>query len=373
MRTVFSLIMPIVFLLDASSQARGQETPSTAQTARVDALIQKLKSREDRERYKAIKALQKMGADARAAIPALTEVARSDSEEDLRDLAQKCLATIRDAILPIPDVNVLIQSLKSREESERYTAIKALKKMASHAKAAIPALTEVAQNDSERELREMAKKCLDAINGRSAVNSGSPVHSQVKPSSAADHNQGERLKEKTKALEEELKGKRLRNLEGERLKEKTKALEEELKGKLLRNLEGERLKEKTKALEEELKGKLLRDLEEEEDETDNHYGILTIHNNSDDSINYSYKIGDGNWHQAVINPGERDYYWNKYDYPNENASPSFQIRFDSDLGPGTSWKVYTLRACSATSIDPDLGRDYDFKRLNNNLVDIYGR
>ena len=76
----------------------------------------------------------------------------------------------------------------------------------------------------------------------------------------------------------------------------------------------------------------------------NRYGIVTVHNKTQWTIKYSYRIGNGAWHQASVEPGRLRYYWHEYDFANENRSPSFHIRFDSDMGPGAAWRQFRLSA-----------------------------
>jgi len=103
------------------------------------------------------------------------------------------------------------------------------------------------------------------------------------------------------------------------------------------------------------------------------YGIVTIHNKTDITINYAYRIGDGAWHQASIGPGHYRYFYHQYAFANEKRSPRFHIRFDSDLGPGVAMKDYVLKRNPAAWPNPDFGRHYNFKYRAGTQIDIYGQ
>jgi hypothetical protein len=102
------------------------------------------------------------------------------------------------------------------------------------------------------------------------------------------------------------------------------------------------------------------------------YGIVTIHNKTDVTINYAYRIGNGAWRQTSISPGNYRYYYHQYAFANENRSPTFHIRFDSDLGPGIAMKGYVFKRNPAAWPNADFGRHYNFKRTGGNRIDIYG-
>jgi len=309
MRSIPSLVAAFGALTASASAYALQGAPASDNTARINALVQKLKTSDVGERFAAVLALKKMGPDATAAIPALADVSKNDPEPEIRELARKCI-----------DVDALAQKLKSSHVGERFAAVLALRKMGPDARAAIPVLADMSKNDPEPEIRESAKKCLDVV--REPIFVPFLQSKEAKEASEKEH-QRQAVEKFRRAVEKQIK----------------EASEKE-----------------------------------EEEEPDNHYGIVTIHNKTEVAINYSYRVGEGAWRQATINPGERDYYWHEYDFVNENASPPFEIRFDSDLGPGVAWRTYALDRCAAPRVDPELGRDYDFiKHAGADLIDIYGR
>jgi hypothetical protein len=105
----------------------------------------------------------------------------------------------------------------------------------------------------------------------------------------------------------------------------------------------------------------------------NRYGIVTVHNDSQRTINYSYRIGNSAWRQSSVGPGRLRYYWHRYAFANENHSPSFHIRFDSDMGPGAAWRQYHLKRNPAAWVHSDFGKHYAFKSVSGNRVDLFAR
>ena len=336
MRSIPSLVAAFGALTASASAYALQGAPASDNTARINALVQKLKTSDVGERFAAVLALKKMGPDATAAIPALADVSKNDPEPEIRELARKCI-----------DVDALAQKLKSSHVGERFAAVLALRKMGPDARAAIPVLADMSKNDPEPEIRESAKKCLDVV--REPIFVPFLQSKEAKEASEKEH-QRQAVEEFKRAIQKQIK-------------EAKEASEKEHQRQAVEKFR--------RAVEKQIKEASEK---EEEEEPDNHYGIVTIHNKTEVAINYSYRVGEGAWRQATINPGERDYYWHEYDFVNENASPPFEIRFDSDLGPGVAWRTYALDRCAAPRVDPELGRDYDFiKHAGADLIDIYGR
>jgi hypothetical protein len=103
------------------------------------------------------------------------------------------------------------------------------------------------------------------------------------------------------------------------------------------------------------------------------YGIVTIHNETPYVIRYSYRIGDGNWHQVTLEPKHCRYYWHEYAYANENRSPNFHIRFDSDMTSGVATRRLTLSRNRAPYVKSEFGRHYDFKTMSDGQINLYAR
>lgn len=158
----------------------------------VPALIKQLKDPDEINRFKAAKALGKLGVDAEEAIPALTK-ATKDTDEDVRRAAKQSLEKIKAAvssagrkeamdaieehsrILKGGDptavakaIEGLCKMLKSADEIVRLSAVKAIGEGGSASKEALVTLKELAKDDDEA-VREYAKKAIGKVT--SAVNS----------------------------------------------------------------------------------------------------------------------------------------------------------------------------------------------------------
>lgn len=84
----------------------------------------------------------------------------------------------------------------------------------------------------------------------------------------------------------------------------------------------------------------------------NRFAVVGIENTTQHTIRLSHKWGDGEWHTDVLKPGERKRYWHTYAFANENKSPRFHVRFDSDLTPGRLFTInYDLKKNAAPAHD----------------------
>ncbi len=89
----------------------------------VESLIKQLKDKDEVVRLKAAKELGKLGTDAKDAIPALTE-ALKDTDEDVRSVAKKAIALIKDAVAAIDKssaLKVLTDCLKDAKSKDEET------------------------------------------------------------------------------------------------------------------------------------------------------------------------------------------------------------------------------------------------------------
>lgn len=107
-----------------------------------------------------------------------------------------------------------------------------------------------------------------------------------------------------------------------------------------------------------------------------YYDMVCIYNQTDETINFAYRWGDGSWTQTSVRPGGgRSIRW-AYDYPDEGWSPRFSVKFDADLSSRTDWTYYVLKPLGAETTDCDeYGHDYDFKYLGGSTtyIDLFDR
>ena len=116
-------------------------------------------------RSNAARALARLGPEAKAAVPALSE-ALKDEEAFVRGYAASALSGIGPAAVP-----ALSKALKDEERDVRVSAAAALARLGpAEAKAAVPALSE-ALKDEVANVRRAAARALDQI--RSDTNAAS--------------------------------------------------------------------------------------------------------------------------------------------------------------------------------------------------------
>ena len=110
-------------------------------------------------------------------------------------------------------------------------------------------------------------------------------------------------------------------------------------------------------------------------EAANRFAVVGIENTTQNTINLQHKWGDGEWKTDVLKPGDRKWFWWTYSKQNENKSPKFHVRFDSDLQPGKVFTInYGLKKYSAPAHDWEDANKYVFKfDGNNKFIDLYHR
>jgi hypothetical protein len=103
------------------------------------------------------------------------------------------------------------------------------------------------------------------------------------------------------------------------------------------------------------------------------YGTLSIKNLTHGTLNFSYKIGkNDHWHSSSIHPGQVRLWKHKYKYVNEDRSPQFYIRFDSDLTDDTFWIEYKLDryAKPGDSVRESKQYAFEYEKLNRHYIDL---
>ena len=73
------------------------------------------------------------------------------------------------------------------------------------------------------------------------------------------------------------------------------------------------------------------------------FGVVGIENATQVTIRMQHRWGDGTWKADVIPPGTRKHYWWTYAVQNQDKSPPFHVKFDSDLSKGTFFEKYDLK------------------------------
>jgi hypothetical protein len=107
----------------------------------------------------------------------------------------------------------------------------------------------------------------------------------------------------------------------------------------------------------------------------NRFAVVGVENSTHVTIRVYHKWGDGEWKQDVIPAGGKKWYWWTYANANDNHSPKFHVRFDSDLNPGKIFTInYDLTKNAAPAHDWEDAQKYVFKYDGNrNYIDLYRR
>jgi hypothetical protein len=94
----------------------------------------------------------------------------------------------------------------------------------------------------------------------------------------------------------------------------------------------------------------------------NRFAVVGVENGTHVTIRLQHKWGDGAWRMDVLQPGHRKWFWHEYDRANENRSPRFNVRFDSDLNPGEVFHInYALRKNAAPAHEWENAQQYIFR------------
>jgi hypothetical protein len=102
------------------------------------------------------------------------------------------------------------------------------------------------------------------------------------------------------------------------------------------------------------------------------FGVVGIENATHVTIRLQHRWGDGPWSTDVMSPGARKWYWSEYHVANQDRSPPFHVRFDSDLSPGTFYEKYDLRKNRAPDHDWNYAHKYTFKyNGNRSFIELY--
>ena len=91
------------------------------------------------------------------------------------------------------------------------------------------------------------------------------------------------------------------------------------------------------------------------------YDLTCLYNDTDYTIYYSLKKGDGNWKNFNVRPGRSNYHSWKNTGSNRNWTPMFFIRFNSSIRGYYNEKSYRLENYTTNRIDCNNAKKYKFK------------
>jgi HEAT repeat protein len=173
-------------------------------TEEVIKLVQQLRDKDEFVRLKAAKALGKLGADAKDALPGLND-ALKDDDADVRAVAKQAIATIKDALdttkkqeslanleknlkastdkdrdVRIKAVGGLAKALADTDEIIRLKAAQGLSEMGLDAKGALPDLASAAK-DTDEAVRKMARRATEKINAAIDAEKAERLNATITP------------------------------------------------------------------------------------------------------------------------------------------------------------------------------------------------
>jgi len=110
-------------------------------------------------------------------------------------------------------------------------------------------------------------------------------------------------------------------------------------------------------------------------EAANRFAVVGIENTTHVTIRLQHKWGDGQWKRDVLPPGGRKWFWWTYAHANDNRSPRFHVRFDSDLHPGKVFTIdYDLKKNAAPAHEWENAHQYVLRYDGNrNYIDLYDK
>lgn len=99
------------------------------------------------------------------------------------------------------------------------------------------------------------------------------------------------------------------------------------------------------------------------------FALTCVGTDTDFTVHYEYRWGEsGEWTSADASPGYWRAFTYTYDYPGENRSPTFQVRYDDDLGDRDHRVFTSLASYAAKRQDCEgEGRTYNFHNRGQEL------
>ena len=106
----------------------------------------------------------------------------------------------------------------------------------------------------------------------------------------------------------------------------------------------------------------------------NRYGVICLTNETEATIHYIYKLGsNGTWQEGQLGPSARRWFSHQYDRADEDRSPPFYLKFDSDLRGGRRFDIgYHLKRYAAAGQGCEYGKQYAFRydRGDRRYIDL---
>jgi hypothetical protein len=106
---------------------------------------------------------------------------------------------------------------------------------------------------------------------------------------------------------------------------------------------------------------------------DNHYAVVNIRNPTNVTLYYQFRWGENSdWQSFSVGPRSVMTHSYPYDFPNQNRSPTPQIRFHYNPNEAIPrFQVYNLQAYAAPRAHVAFGKPYTFRYTPLGFLDLY--
>ena len=81
------------------------------------------------------------------------------------------------------------------------------------------------------------------------------------------------------------------------------------------------------------------------------FGVVGIENTTHVTVRFQHRWGDRSWNEDVLAPGAKKWFAWEFSHAGEDMTPTFHVKFDSDLSPGKFFESYRLQAYQALPQD----------------------
>jgi len=105
---------------------------------------------------------------------------------------------------------------------------------------------------------------------------------------------------------------------------------------------------------------------------DKHYAMVAIKNTTETKVNYYFRWGEAEWKAYSVEAGSWRWHSWRYNFPNENVSPTPHIKFDEDLSGDIAWRFYDLKAYASPDQEIANAMKYKFvTKVRGKVLDLF--
>jgi hypothetical protein len=102
------------------------------------------------------------------------------------------------------------------------------------------------------------------------------------------------------------------------------------------------------------------------------FGVVSVQNDTGNvNINYQIKVGNGQWVNYTLAPGQYRLFAHEYANQFDRTSPPIRIRFNSAIGNNPTFMIeYTLQRYAAPDRLYQYAKKYSFRKNDDNYFDL---